>query len=102
MRRAARTDGNQAQIILALSTAGMSVQSLAGLGGGVPDLLVGFGGVNVLLEVKDGEKPPSGRHETDCQVAWAERWRGQRAVVTTAEEAVRAVIAAAQEGKGEQ
>jgi hypothetical protein len=46
---------------LALRSAGATVQSLAGVGKGVPDLLVGFKGQTLLFEVKDGFKPPSKR-----------------------------------------
>ena len=48
-----RTDGNQAEVVAALQAYGASVQSLAGVGKGCPDLLVGFRGVTYLLEVKD-------------------------------------------------
>ena len=42
MRRAANLDGNHGEIVEALlSVVGVSVHSLAGLGCGVPDLLVG-------------------------------------------------------------
>ena len=59
MRRAAQVDGNHAEIVTALrSVAGVSVCSLAGLGDGVPDLLVGARGLSYLCEVKDGEKTP--------------------------------------------
>lgn len=58
MRRAPRTDANQAEIVAALRTRGALVQSLAGVGAGVPDLLVGWRGalrnlsgtVNLTLE----------------------------------------------------
>lgn len=42
MRRAARTDANQTAIVEALRKCGASVQSLAAVGKGVPDLLVGL------------------------------------------------------------
>ena len=59
MRRAARVDGNHAEIVAALrSFPGVSVCSLASLGNGVPDLIVGLAGQNYLVEVKDGEKSP--------------------------------------------
>ena len=52
MRRAAKIDANQTEIVKALRQVGASVQSLASTGKGCPDLLVGFRGVNWLLEVK--------------------------------------------------
>ena len=76
MRRAARIDANQEQVVSALRAAGASVQSLAGVGVGVPDLLVGYQGKTLLLEVKDGKKPPSERRLTEDQVKWHGAWRG--------------------------
>ena len=92
MRRAARIDNNHAEIVKALRAIGCSVQPLASLGGGVPDLLVGRQGFNVLLEVKDGSKPPSARVLTADERDWHAKWAGQVAVVMTAEEAQLAVI----------
>jgi len=76
MRRAARIDANQEQVVSALRAAGATVQSLAGVGVGVPDLLVGYQGKTLLLEVKDGKKPPSERRLTEDQVRWHGAWRG--------------------------
>lgn len=76
MRRAAKIDANQTQVIEALRAAGATVQSLAAVGEGVPDLLVGFQGKTLLMEVKDGRKPPSQRQLTDKQLTWHGEWRG--------------------------
>jgi hypothetical protein len=69
--RKAKVDTNQEVIVQALRAAGATVQSLAAVGHGVPDLLVGFRNQTVLLEVKDGAKRPSQRD----QVAWPVEWR---------------------------
>ena len=74
--RAARIDANHEQIVSALRAAGASVQSLAGVGKGVPDLLVGFQGKTLLMEVKDGRKTPSERRLTEDQVRWHGAWNG--------------------------
>lgn len=42
MRRAARTDANQVEIVSALRAIGCSVSDTSGVGGGFPDLAVGF------------------------------------------------------------
>lgn len=71
----------------------MSVQSLAAVGKGVPDLLVGYRGRNFLLEVKDGKKPPSQIQLTPDQVEWHESWRGAKPhVVHTVNEAVSVIL----------
>jgi len=50
-----RVDVNQAAIVRALRESGASVAVLSSVGRGLPDLLVGFQGVNFLLEVKNLE-----------------------------------------------
>lgn len=81
MRRAAKVDANQRVIVEALRKCGATVQSLASVGDGVPDLLVGYAGETWLLEVKDPSHPPSARRLTPLQKLWHERWRGKRAYV---------------------
>ena len=95
MRRAARTDGNHAQIMAALVKAGIRVLSLAPMGKGCPDLLCGLRGVNVLLEVKDPAQDPNKRALTPAERHFHETWAGQVCVVETAEQAVLAVVEAA-------
>jgi Holliday junction resolvase len=86
VRRAARRDTNEPEIIEALRAVGATVQSLDERG--VPDLVVGFRGVSYLIEVKTAK----GKLTRD-QVAWHAGWKGQVAVVRTVEEAL-AVIGA--------
>lgn len=88
MRRAARIDDNQPQIVADLRACGVSVQPLHAVGGGVPDLLVGWRGRNVLIEIKDGSKPPSRRRLTPDQEEWHASWRGQVAVAENIEQAL--------------
>lgn len=91
MRRAAKVDANQAEIVAALRAVGATVQPLHAVGQGCPDLLVGYRGQNYLLEVKDGSKPPSARKLTPDQVSWHDTWRGRAAVVASVDEAFAAV-----------
>lgn len=86
MRRIARTDANQPDIVAGLRAAGVSVEPLHYAGRGVPDLLVGRAGCNYLIEVKaaDGLLTPD-------QVAWHTAWAGQVAVCHTIAEALIAV-----------
>lgn len=92
-RRAARIDANQPAIIEALEAHRCSVKSLAEVGDGCPDLLVWspWTRSHELLEVKDGAKPPSARKLTDDQVKFHAKWGGPIHVVTSVDEALRAV-----------
>ena len=90
-RWAARTDANQVQIVDALRRAGCSVQPLHGVGGGCPDLLVGFRGANLLMEIKDGDKLPSEQKMTGPQKEWHQIWEGQVSVVNSVASALEVV-----------
>lgn len=79
----ARVDKNQAVIVVGLRKFGASVQSLATVGKGVPDLLVGYNGKNWLLEVK-GENGTL----TAPQVVWHAEWKGTVYVVRNIGDAI--------------
>ncbi len=77
-----RVDANQTEIIEAFERLGCSVANLSSLGKGVPDLLVGYGGLCCLcVEVKDGSKPPSARKLTEAQKTFHMNWKGGIKVV---------------------
>jgi len=97
MRRAAKVDANQQDVIDALRAAGASVQSLGAVGNGCPDLLAGWGGRDmVLLEVKHPERTKCRREPNTLQQEWHKRWKGRPVVVVhTAEDALRAIGAIA-------
>jgi hypothetical protein len=82
--RAAKIDANQPAIVDYLRSAGASVQILSAVGKGCPDLLVGWQGDNLLLEVKVPKgKGQSAGTLTDDQVTWHAAWRGQVVIVRT-------------------
>ena len=84
MKKHGRTDANQSEIVGFLrAIPGVTVTSLAAVGGGVPDLLVGHRGQNWLFEIKDPDKPPSKRKLTKAQKDFHTTWRGQIATAET-------------------
>ncbi len=85
---AARVDRNQKEIVKALRDAGATVQHLHTVGSGCPDILVGFRGINHLMELKDGAKPPSARKLTPDEEEWHKGWKGQVVTVMSADEAL--------------
>ena len=96
MRRRGRIDASQRGIIEALRAAGCTVVSLANVGNGCPDLLIGYGGRTTLLEVKSPRaRYRQGKVENatrDRQVQWADRWRGDTPwTVMTVDGALKAV-----------
>ncbi len=86
MRRIAKVDDNQQEIVLELRKHGICVQHLHQLGKGTPDLLLGYRGKNFLVELKDGRKAPSKRRLTPDELHWHESWRGQVAVAESVED----------------
>ena len=94
MRRAAKTDANQAEIVRMLRLAGCGVLDLSKVGCGCPDLLVhspSFPWRMTMLEVKDGSQPPSRRKLTPDQVKFHAEWRAPIHVVKSVGEALDAV-----------
>lgn len=102
-RTAAKIDANQPMIVKALRAFGATVQTLAAVGKGCPDLLVGYKGKNFLLEVKvpggstrrtieqAGTKDRTPRELYQDQADWHDAWAGQVEVVHTPEYALRIV-----------
>lgn len=91
MRRAAKVDRNQSEIVDALRKVGATVCPLHQVGTGCPDLLVGFRGKNFLIEVKDWQADNSHRQLNPKQVEWHGGWKGQVAKVETVGAALSAI-----------
>jgi hypothetical protein len=91
MRKASAVDANQSEIVDALRKVGATVTPTHATGAGFPDLAVGYKGVNYLLEVKDGAKPPSARKLTKAQIVWHRDWRGMVHIVNNTTEALAAI-----------
>lgn len=97
MRRAARIDDNHVAVVTALGGMGCTVQTLAAVGDGCVDLLVGYRGKTYLVEIKDGSKSPSRRKLTAAQERWHRWWRGGPVVVVKSpDEAIEAVCGISQ------
>lgn len=77
-----RIDGNHNEIVNHLRSFGWSVTSLAKVGFGAPDVVVGVEGVNVLLEFK----MPKEKLNVE-ERAWHDGWKGRCYVVHSKGEA---------------
>jgi len=89
--RSAKKDDNQDEIVEALRKAGCSVAITSHAHSGFPDIVVGFRGVNYLIEIKDGNKYPSQQKLTEAQVKFHDTWFGQISVANSVEQALKAV-----------
>lgn len=75
MRRAARVDRNAGEIVEGLRKAGAYVRVIT-QGDGLPDLLVGYRGHTLLIEIKDGDKFPSQQKLTEAEQKFFDEWTG--------------------------
>lgn len=121
MRKIAKADKNQPDIVKTYRDAFCTVQHTHQLGGGFVDIVVGAPGVtivsreldsnilryllekmgikeyaihegaNLLIEIKDGEQPPSARELTKDEKTWHETWRGQKCIVETIRQALKSI-----------
>jgi Holliday junction resolvase len=89
--RAARVDANQQEIVKALRSVGAYVRVIT-QGDGLPDLLVGYRGVTLLMEVKDGSKPPSAQKLTEAEQKFFDEWTGGALIKVTSVEDVIAAL----------
>ena len=90
MRRAARTDKNQTEIVAALRKRGAVVLITSQLKNAF-DLLVGYEGKLYIVEVKNGALPPSARRLTSGELECKERFESVGVtyhVITSVEEAI--------------
>jgi hypothetical protein len=85
MRRAARRDDNESEIVTALRKAGAYVAYI-----NTPcDLIVGINNSTILVEIKDGSKPPSARKLTPNEQKFHDEWIGGPLVIlNSVEEAI--------------
>lgn len=92
MHYIAAVDANQKDIVRVFRLLGCSVQTCHTLGKGYPDLHVGVDGIDQLVEVKDGSKPPSARKLTVPEEKFHREWRGRPVVIVETNEQAIALV----------
>ena len=91
MRRNARVDDNQKEIVEALRKFGATVLITSQLKNCF-DILVGYNDVNYIMEIKDGNKPKSKRKLTEGEEVFMNTWRGGKYhIVNSIEEALNVI-----------
>ena len=88
MRRNAKADDNQPQIVKAFRQLGYSVAHTHTIGKGFPDIVIGRDGVNTLVEIKDGSKVKSQRQLTNDEKEFHEAWRGTVVIIESVEDVI--------------
>lgn len=85
-----KRDSVHSEIVAALREVGATVCDLAAVGGGVPDILVGYRGHNYLMEIKTpkhGTKAGTAQRQTE----WHTLWRGSAHYVRSVDEAYKVI-----------
>ena len=90
MRRAARRDASEDQIFSALEACGAYVTKINDAGRF--DLLCWYRGHTLLLEVKDGRKPPSAQKLTPAEEKFHREWPGNNLHIVNSAESALAIL----------
>jgi len=94
MKYGAKKDANHAEIVEALKAHGACVIDMSHVGQGFPDLIVGFGGQTLLMEIKNPKTAYGKRGLNKNQARWRDEWiGGPFAVVSSIDGALAAVNA---------
>lgn len=94
-RRCGRVDKNQARIVSTVRQMGASVYSLADVGNGVPDVLVGIFGISEVWEIKS----ETGKL-TEDQVRFHNEFKGSVRIIRSSADAIRRIQELGQMGRG--
>ena len=90
MRRAARRDASEDQIVSALEACGAYVTKINDAGRF--DLLCWYRGHTLLLEVKDGRKPPSAQKLTPAEEKFHCEWPGDNLHIVNSVDSALAIL----------
>lgn len=88
MRKRARIDMNQPEIVSTFRYLGFSVAITSMMGNGFPDIVIAKFGRTWLVEIKDGNKPPSARELTEDEKDFHAEWKGEIFIVESMDQAV--------------
>jgi len=92
MRKRGKVDLNQPEIVDALRKVGATIQSLANIGNGCPDILVGHDGVWYVIEIKNGNLAPSKQRLTSDEDKWHQSAQTPVHVVNSVAEALKIIL----------
>jgi len=84
--RAARIDANQPIIVKAFRDLGWTVAHTHTVGAGFPDIVCSKSGTTILVEIKDGSKPPSARKLTKPEQDFHQLWQGALYIIESVEQ----------------
>lgn len=86
-----KVDDNQPEIVKFIRSMGATVQHLHTIGKGCPDIAIGYAGLTMLAELKDGSKPVSAQKLTADEQKWHDDWKGGVYLIRNVKDAANAV-----------
>ena len=89
MRWDSRVDANHGEIREFYRALGFSVANTFQLGKGFPDIVVAKWGITDLVEIKDGEKPPSKRTLTDDEIEFHQKWNAKVFIIESIDDVLK-------------
>ena len=89
--RARKIDKNQPLLVQQMRKLGMSVFVTSAVGNGFVDAVAGFRNINYLFEIKDPDKPPSGRKLTPDEQEFFNTWKGKVFKVETIDDVIKII-----------
>lgn len=84
-----KSDLNQQSIVDQLRKRYFSVAIISEVGGGIPDLIVGRGGKNLLVEIKNPNRPPNTQKLTPDEQEFHDTWKGKVIIAKTLEDIIK-------------
>lgn len=84
-----KKDKNHDDIVDELRLLGISVVELHQVGGGIPDIMIGYAGVNIFGEIKN---PSHLNGLTPAQKVFHKEWQGQVKIIYSSQDAVKEII----------
>ena len=89
MRVRARKDANHTDIVGTFRACHCSVLDTSQLGNGAPDIVVAVNAETTLLvEIKDGTKPPSQRKLSKDEIEFKRTWKGDYRIITSVNDVI--------------
>jgi len=77
----AKADRNQPEIVKEFRKLGATVAHIHSVGGGVPDIIIGYKGKTTIIEIKDGTGALTPKEKD-----FADKWRGSLYICRDVEE----------------
>ena len=88
MRRA-RVDATQKEIVATFRRCGFKVAHTHTVGAGFPDIVVARHGWTALVEIKDGNLPPSRKKLTPDEEKFHREWPGEIHIIESPDDVIR-------------